>query len=66
MSPTGKSFRVVLCVRAFVRARGLVAQWNWIAKDSSSFSFFSFWGGELSLFPFLGAELSLFPCVYDV
>ena len=38
MRPTGNSFRVVLCVRAFVhafvRARRPVAYWNWIVPVS--------------------------------
>ena len=58
--PTKKSFRVVPC-RACVRERGLVAEWNWIAKRAPSFSHFPLWGAEFYLFPFLGDKLSLFP-----
>ena len=54
---------IVSCraVRACGRARGLVAQWNWISKVLATIFPFSFGGAELSLLPFWGDEFSFFP-----
>ena len=42
VSPTGKSFRFVPCVRAFVPAHGLVAKWTWMAKGLATIFPFPF------------------------
>ena len=61
MSPTGKSFRVVPCVRAVWLPGGIGSQ-----KVLPPFSLSPFGPGDLSLFPFWLGELSLFPCVNGV
>ena len=55
-SPTGKSFRVVPCVRACVRAHGLVAQ---VVFHPNRI-------GPRFPFPFERAGLALFPCASGV
>ena len=55
VNPTGKSFRVMPGVRACVRARGLVTQWNWISKVLATIFPFAFFGAPSFPFPLLGA-----------
>ena len=52
------SFRVV---RAFLRARGLVALWNSMPKLRAYLFPFPLWGAELSLFPFGAPSFPFFP-----
>ena len=51
VSPTRKSFRFVSFVRACMRARGLVAEWNPIPKEGPLFSLFPFGWGSFSFSP---------------
>ena len=54
VSPTGRSFR-------FVRACGLVAQWNWITKEAACIFPFPFMARPAFPFPFWGRRAFPFP-----
>ena len=57
----GESNWEIVSFRSCVLARGLVADWNWIAEGALSFSLLPWWGAELSLFHVGSEEFSLFP-----